>query len=62
MGDQTLATAVMAIEDPSAEYALGVVRQVHRRQVVVDILATAIVDLLLKERSRVRGKHESGTC
>lgn len=27
------------------------------RQVVVDVLATAIVDLLLKERMRVRGEH-----
>jgi hypothetical protein len=32
------------------------------RQVVVDVLATAIVDLLLKERARVRGEHEATTC
>ena len=33
-----------------------------RRQVVVDVLATAIVDLLLKNRLRVRGEHEATTC
>jgi hypothetical protein len=32
-----------------------------RRQVSVDVLATAIVDLLLKESSCVRGKHAATT-
>jgi hypothetical protein len=33
-----------------------------RRRVVVDVLATAIVDLLLKDRLHVRGDHEDTTC
>ena len=33
-----------------------------RRQVVVDVLAIAVVDLLLDERSRVQGEHEAATC
>ena len=33
-----------------------------RRQVVIDVLANALIDLLLEERSRVRGEHEATTC
>jgi hypothetical protein len=33
-----------------------------RRQVVVDVLASALIDLLLEERSRVGGEHEATTC
>jgi hypothetical protein len=33
-----------------------------RREVVIDVLASALIDLLLEERSRVGGKHEATTC
>ncbi len=33
-----------------------------RRQVVVDVLAIAVVDILLEERSRVRAAHDVATC
>ena len=61
MGDQTLASAVCAIEGPTADHALDGVGQNSRRQVVIDVLATAIVDLLLNEHSRVGGEHAATT-
>ena len=36
-------------------------RREDRRQVVIDVLAIAVVDLLLAERERVRGEHEAAT-
>lgn len=33
----------------------------ERRQVIVEVLAIAVVDLLLAERERVRGEHEAAT-
>jgi hypothetical protein len=33
----------------------------QRRQVVVEVLAIAVVDLLLAELERVRGEHEAAT-
>jgi len=33
----------------------------QRRQVIAEVLATAVVDLLLAERERVRGEHEAAT-
>lgn len=33
----------------------------NRRQVVVEVLATAVVELLLEERSRAREAHEAAT-
>jgi hypothetical protein len=33
-----------------------------QRQVVVDVLATAIVDLLLEKHACVREKYEARTC
>jgi len=39
-------------------------KPLHRedpRQVVIDVLAIAVVDLLLAERERVRGEHEAAT-
>jgi hypothetical protein len=51
-------------ETPVAEATDGTkpLPREDRRQVVVDVLAIAVVDLLLEERSRVRGEHEAATC
>jgi hypothetical protein len=51
-------------EEPIAETTAGTkpLPREDRRQVVVDVLAIAVVDLLLEERSRVRGEHEAATC
>jgi hypothetical protein len=62
MGDQTIANAVSAIENPSADDALDGVGQKGRHQVVIDVLATAIVELLIEERSYIGGKHGASTC
>jgi hypothetical protein len=60
--ETTIANGVSAIETATADHALDGVGQDSRRQVVIDVLATAIVDLLLNNRSGVRGKHEARTC
>ena len=51
-------------EPPVAEATDGTkpLPRENRRQVVVEVLAIAVVDLLLEERSRVRGEHEAATC
>ena len=51
-------------ETPVAEATDGTkpLPREDRRQVVIDVLAIAVVDLLLDERSRVRGEHEAATC
>jgi hypothetical protein len=51
-------------ETPVAEATDGTkpLPREDRRQVVVDVLAIAVVDLLIEERSRVRGEHEAATC
>ena len=33
-----------------------------RREVVVDVLASALIDLLLEERSHVGGNHAASAC
>ena len=33
-----------------------------RRQLIIDVLAIAVVDLLLAEREHVRGEHRATTC
>jgi hypothetical protein len=59
-----MSNAKPANEKPVAEATDGTkpLPREDRRQVVIDVLAIAVVDLLLEERSRVRGEHEAATC
>ena len=60
MGEQADRSAARSgKKDTASGSADGEPPREVRRQVVIDVLATAIVDLLLNERVRVRGEHEA---
>ena len=58
-----MSQAPLTNEKPAAPVGDGTKPLPHeeRRQVVIDVLAIAVVDLLLAERERVRGEHEPAT-
>jgi hypothetical protein len=60
--ETTIAIRGSASETATAAHAPDGLGQNGRRQVVIAVLATAIVDLLLEKHACVRGKHEARTC
>lgn len=58
-----MSNAPLTNENPAATIGDGTkpLPREDRRQVVIDVLAIAVVDLLLAERERVRGEHEAAT-